>query len=118
MYSREKRLSAIALVESGRTIPAAAKEMGVSRCILKMWYYAAHPEKKGPPHPCSHVRGPSHPESSIDAAWRLKAQGDKYEYISAFLGIPMNTMCDWFTFRTRVATNKKYAQKYGFAAKQ
>jgi len=114
MYSREIRSSAVALVESGKAITTAAKAVGVSRRILHLWYYTAHPAKKAPPQPCTHRRGQPHPETTMEAAWQMKANGDKYEYICAILNLPMNTMCDWFTFRTRIETNKKIAKKYGF----
>lgn len=114
MYSDETRQAALNAVLSGESCMTVGFRMGISHATVKRWYLDKFPEKRQPCRRKVTRRGKSHDPKSIERAWKLRSEGNKQEYIAAFLGISIATIGDWFCFRSRRVANELYAKRYGF----
>lgn len=115
MYSESTKEIAIDMCLAGIPLGKISEKLGPDRMTIRFWYLQRYPEKKGPPRKRKvSPPGKWHSFETIEKAWKMKSQGNKYEYISAILNVPVPTLCDWFTFRARKRKNIIEARKYGF----
>lgn len=114
MYSERTKQAALELVGSGKSYTEAANEVHVHRATVRGWWLEIHPEaKRGASINAIPRRPKNHAVSTMRKAWKMKAEGHKYEYIAAITKVSLCTLSDWFTFRTRKTANMIHARKWG-----
>lgn len=114
MYTQETRDAAVSAVLAGESCMKVGLRMGISHATIKRWYLEQFPERRQAPRSKPGKRGKFHDPKVMEKAWKLRAEGNKQEYIAAVLGVSIATLGDWFCFRARRVANDLYAKRYGF----